>query len=114
MKKIIEQIKEKQERLAELLDEYKRAVESEGKVYHLFEDEEVNRKENWTDTFLCECGKRGSRYLYHIPDLKYYLVNRITKDVVCYGSKQRLKSFMRIRNIKIVDVLNDVSNFGDF
>lgn len=113
MKEKIEQIKQKQERLSELLDEYRRAVESEGKLYHLFEDEVVNRKENWTDTFLCECGKRGSRYLYHIPDLKYYLVNRETEEVICYGGKSRLKAFMRIRNIKIVDVLNDVSNFGD-
>lgn len=114
MKKKIEQIQAKQERLVELLDLYRKAVENEGKLYHLFEDEIVNNKDNWTDTFLCECGKRGQRYLYHIPDHKYYLVNRETKEVICYGSKQRLKSYMRLRNITDSNVMNDVSNFGSF
>ena len=114
MKKKIEQIKAKQERLVELLDLYRNVVENEGKLYHLFEDEIVNNKDNWTDTFLCECGKRGQRYLYHIPDHKYYLVNRETEQVVCYGSKSRLKSYLRLRNIISSNVMNDVTNFGDW
>jgi len=108
----IEQIKQKQDKLAELLDLYKKAVENEGRLYHLFEDEIVNHKDNWTDTFKCECGNRAKRWLYNIPDHKYYLVNRETKEVVCYGSKQRLKSYMRVRCINEVEVMNDVSNFG--
>ena len=43
MKKKIEQIQAKQERLLELLDEYRKAVENEGRLYHLFEDEIVKR-----------------------------------------------------------------------
>ena len=112
MKNKIEQIKQKQDKLADLLDLYRKAVENEGRLYHLFEDEIVNNKDNWTDTFKCECGRTGQRWLYHIPDHKYYLVNRETKKVVCYGSKQRLKSYMRLRNIMDVDIMNDVSNFG--
>ena len=114
MKKKIEQIQAKRERLLELLDEYRKAVENEGRLYHLFEDEIVNHKDNWTDSYKCECGNRAKRWLYQIPDHKYYLVNRITKDVVCYGSKQRLKSYMRVRCINEVDVMNDVGNFGGF
>jgi len=114
MKDKIEQIKAKQERLAELLDEYRKSVESEGKLYHIFEDEEVNRKDNWTDTYLCECGKTAKRWLYDIPDYKYYLANLITKDILCYGGKQRLKSYMRINDIKDADVLIDVRNFGSW
>jgi len=93
MKKKIEQIQAKQERLLELLDEYRRAVENEGRLYHLFEDTEVNQ------------------WLYY-SDYKYYFVNRETKEVVFYGSKQIVKSYMRINNIKSVEVMNDVSNFG--
>jgi len=114
MKDKIEQIKQKQERLAELLELYNKVVENEGRQYHLFEDEIVNNKDNWTDTYLCECGKMAKRWLYHIPDLKYYLVDRKTKEVVCYGGKQRLKSYMRTRQISITNVINDVSNFGDW
>ena len=99
MKKKIDLIKAKQEQLSILLELYRMAKENEGKLYNLFADEEVNRKENWTDTFLCECGKRGQRYLYHVPDYRYYLVNRETKEVICYGAKARLKSFMRLRGI---------------
>jgi hypothetical protein len=112
MKNKVEQIKKKQERLTELLDLYIKVVENEGIQYHLFEDEIVNSQDNWTDTFKCECGKMGKRWLYHIPDLKYYLVDRETKEVVCYGGKQRLKSYMRIRQITISDVMNDVNDFG--
>lgn len=112
MKNKVEQIKKKQERLTELLDLYIKVVENEGRQYHLFEDEIVNSQDNWTDTFKCECGKMGKRWLYHIPDLKYYLVDRETKEVVCYGGKQRLKSYMRIRQITISDVMNDVNDFG--
>jgi hypothetical protein len=93
MKDKIEQIKQKQERLAELLDLYRKAVENEGRLYHLFEDTEVNQ------------------WLYY-SDYKYYFVNRETKEVVFYGSKQIVKSYMRINNIKSVEVMNDVSNFG--
>jgi hypothetical protein len=32
--------------------------------------------------------------------------------VVFYGGKQIVKSYMRINNIKSVEVMNDVSNFG--
>lgn len=42
MKQKIDEIKQKQERLTELLELYRKAIESEGKLYHLFEDEEVN------------------------------------------------------------------------
>ena len=112
MNKKIAEIKTKQERLAELLDMYSKALESEGKQYHLKEDEENNRIENWGDTVKCECGKgRINRLIYNIPDYKYLLVNTNTKQVVCYGSKQRLKSFMRIRKIEMVDVIIDVKNF---
>lgn len=114
MKQKIDEIKQKQERLAELLELYRKTVENEGKLYHLFEDDIVNNKDNWTDTFLCECGNRGRRYLYHIPDHKYYLVNRITKEVVCYGNKQRLKYYMRLRNITESNVMIDVNDFGRF
>jgi hypothetical protein len=114
MKNTIEEIKKKQERLAELLDLYKKVVENEGRLYHLFEDEIVNHKDNWTDNFKCECGNRANRWLYNIPDHKYYLVNRETKEVVCYGSKHRLKSYMRFWCINDVDVMNDVSNFGSW
>lgn len=114
MKKEIEKIKAKQERLAELLDLHRKAVENEGRLYHLFEDEIVNNKNNWTETYKCQCGNRAKRWLYHIPDHKYYLVNRETKEVVCYGGKKRLKSYMRTRCINEVDVMNDVSNFGGF
>lgn len=95
MKNKIEQIKKKQDKMAELLDLYRKAVENESRLYHLFEDAEVNQ------------------WLYY-PDHKYYLLNRETKEVVCYGSKQRLKSYMRIRQISDVDIMNDVSNFGSF
>ncbi len=93
MKDKIEHIKQKQERLAELLDLYRKAVENEGRLYHLFEDTEVNQ------------------WLYY-SDYKYYFVNRETKEVVFYGGKQIVKSYMRINNIKSVEVMNDVSNFG--
>ena len=93
MKNKIEQIKQKHEQMAELLDLYRKAVENEGKSYHLFEDREVNQ------------------WLYH-SEHKYYLVKRETKEVVCYGSKEILKSYLRIRQISDVDVMNDVSNFG--
>lgn len=112
MKNKIEQIQAKQERLLELLDLYRKAVENEGKLYHLFEDDVVNNEDNWTDAYKCECGSKAKRWLYQIPDYKYYLVNRITKEVVCYGSKQRLKSYMRIRCISEVDVMLDVNDFG--
>ena len=95
MKDKIEKIKQKQDKLAELLDLYRKAVENKGRLYHLFEDREVNQ------------------WLYH-SDYNYYLVNRETKELVCYGSKQRLKSYMRVRCINEVDVMNDVSNFGGF
>ena len=93
MKDKIEQIKQKQDKLAELLDLYRKAVENEGRLYHLFEDTEVNQ------------------WLYY-SDYKYYFVNRETKEVVFYGGKQIVKSYMRINNIKSVEVMNDVSNFG--
>ena len=93
MRNKIEQIKQKHGKLAELLDLYRKAVENEGRLYHLFEDTEVNK------------------WLYH-TEHKYYLVNRETKEVVCYGSQQRLKSYMCIRQISDVYVMNDVSNFG--
>jgi hypothetical protein len=95
MKDKIEQIKQKQDKLAELLDLYRKVVENEGRLYHLFEDAEVNQ---WL----------------HYADYKYYFVNRETKEVVCYGGKQRLKSYMRTRQISITNVMNDVSNFGDW
>jgi hypothetical protein len=93
MKDKIEQIKQKQDKLAELLDLYRKVVENEGRLYHLFEDAEVNQ---WL----------------HYSDYKYYFVNRETKEVVFYGGKQIVKSYMRINNIKSVEVMNDVSNFG--
>ena len=93
MKDKIEHIKQKQDKLADLLDLYKKAVENEGRLYHLFEDTEVNQ------------------WLYY-SDYKYYFVNRETKEVVFYGGKQIVKSYMRINNIKSVEVMNDVSNFG--
>lgn len=93
MKNKIEEIKQKQDKLADLLDLYKKAVENEGRLYHLFEDAEVNQ------------------WLYY-SDYKYYFVNRESKEIVCYGGRQIVKSFMRINNIKSVEVMNDVSNFG--
>ena len=72
MKNKIEQIKQKQDKLADLLDLYKKVVENEGRLYHLFEDAEVNNKDNWTDTFKCECGRTGQRWLYHIPETFEY------------------------------------------
>ena len=90
MKDKIEQIKQNQEKMAELLDLYRKAVENEGKSYHLFEDREVNQS------------------LYYSEEHKYYLVKRETKEVVCYGSKEILKSYLRIRQISDVDVMNDV------
>jgi hypothetical protein len=93
MKHKIEQIKQKQERLAELLDLYRKVVENEGRLYHLFEDAEVNQS------------------LYY-SDYKYYFVNRESKEIVCYGGRQIVNSFMRINNIKSVEVMIDVSNFG--
>lgn len=114
MNKKIKQIKQKQERLAELLELYKKAVENEGRLYHLYEDEMVNHKDNWTDTFKCECGRMAKRWLYNTPDYKYYLVNRSTNEVVCYGGKQILKSYMRLRKITSDNVMNDVKDFGDW
>lgn len=110
MKQKIDEIKQKQERLAELLELYRKSVESESKLYHLFEDEEVNRQENYVDTFICNGGHTHNRY-WLIPDYKYYLVNRETKQVICYGSKIALKRFMRIRKIEMNDVLIDVNDF---
>ena len=94
MKNKIGQIRAKQERLLELLDLYRRAVENEGKLYHLFEDKEVNE------------------YLYH-SEHKYYLVKRKTKEVVCYGSKEILKSYLRSKNISDANVMNDVKDLWD-
>lgn len=95
MKEKIEQIKQKQDKLAKLLDLYKKSVENEGRLYHLFEDDIVNNT------------------IRNIREHKYYLVNRETKEVVCYGDKGRLILYMRFRSINDIDVMNDVSNFGD-
>ena len=94
MKEKIEQIKQNQERVAGLLDLYVKVVENEGKLYHLFADAEANKS------------------LFYQAEYQYYLVNRETQQVVGYGDKDRLKSCMRVRNIKSDDVMNDVSNFG--
>ena len=94
MKQKIDEIKKKQERLAELLELYRKSVESEKLLYHLFDDEEVN----YVDTFV-------------VSDYKYYLVNRETNQVVCYGSKITLQRFMRIRKIEMNDVLIDAKDF---
>lgn len=108
----IARLEEKQKQLIELLKEYKKVVENENKLFHLFPDEEVNRIENWSDSYKCEYGKgRVNRLLYQVPEHRYYLVDRNTKKVVCYGSKQRLKSFMRIRKIEMEQVLIDADRF---
>jgi len=93
MKNQIAEIKEKQNRVADLLDLYLKAVENQGRLYHLFADDQAN-----------QCLSK--------TDYKYYLVNRETSEVVFYGDGERLKSYMRLRNIKIDNVMNDVSNFG--
>jgi hypothetical protein len=111
MKEKIEQIKAKQEKLSDLLDQYKKSIENEGKRYHLFADEVVNTPTTVTHScYVC-----GEKKLYKVVpdcDLKYYLVDRETQEIICYGSKKRLKSFMRLRNIQSNDIMNDVKNFG--
>jgi hypothetical protein len=111
MKEKIEQLQEKQERLIELVKQYEKAKANEHKKYHLFEDKEVNRKENHTDTYMCDCGRKSVRWFIE-PDYQYYLVNRESNEIVCYGHKQRVKAYLRIRNISLDDVWNDVDNFG--
>ena len=101
MKEHIIGIKKKQERLAELLDEYRKSKENEHKQYHLFEDLQTNDKIDW----LSDLNK---------ADLNFYLVDRITQKVICYGVRSRLKSWMRLRNITKEKVLVDTNNFGGF
>jgi hypothetical protein len=93
MKNQIAEIKAKHNRVVELLDLYLKVFENEGRLYHLFADEQANQSLSKND-------------------YKYYLVNRETSEVVFYGDVERLKSYMRLRNINIDNVMNDVSNFG--
>lgn len=120
MKEKIEQIKAKQEKLSNLLDQYKKFKENESKRYHLFADEIVNAPTTVTHSCYV-CGEKKNYKVVPDCDLKYYLVDRNpkkvkgqtkTQEIVCYGSKKRLKSFMRLRNIQSNDIMNDVKNFG--
>lgn len=104
----IKAIQNKHDKIIQLLNEYELVKESEKKSYHLLPDKEVNNVDNWSDSYKCECGKgRVNRLLYNIPDYKYILVSLDNHEVVCYGSKQRLKSFLNIRNIKKEHILFD-------
>jgi hypothetical protein len=110
-KKKIDLIKKKQEKVVILLELYEKSLENEGRLYHLFEDKVINS--NFTDTYKCyACESKVKRRLEHFLDYKYFLVNRETKEIVCYGNKQRLKSYMLIRKIINTDVMNDVKDFG--
>ena len=86
MKAKIEHIKAKQEKIAMLLDLYRKTIENENKAYHLFEDRET--REN------------------------YYLLNREANEVICYGNKDRIVSYMRIRKIEMEKVFIDATDFG--
>jgi len=86
MKEKIEQIKAMQEKMAMLLDLYRNTIEHERKAYHLFEDGEI----------------KGN----------YYLVNRESNEVICYGCKERIMSYMRIRKIEMKKVFIDANDFG--
>jgi len=93
---LIELIKQKKEKQSILLEQLAKMIKNEGRNYHLFIDEK---------TIINKCNK---------DDIQYFLIKRETNEVVCYGTPTRLKSFMRIRNIKTTDVMNDVANFGDW
>lgn len=97
MKEKIEQIREKKERLLELLELYNKVVDNTGRLYHIFEDSEVNQSE-----FIFK------------NEYQYYLVNRETNQVLCYGVKSRIISYMRLRNISFLEVMNDANDFGVF
>jgi hypothetical protein len=93
---LIERIKQKKDKQSILLEQLAKFIKNEGRNYHLFIDEKtiVNK--------------------WNKDDIQYFLIKRETNEVVCYGTTIRLKHYMRIRNIKITDVMNDVPNFGDW
>ena len=123
MKEKIEQIEQliaKNKKLLDLLEQYKKSIENEGKRYHLFADEVVNTPTTVTHSCYV-CGEKKNYKVVPDCDLQYYLVDRNpkkvkgqtkTQEVICYGTKRRLKSFMRLRNIQSNDIINDVKNFG--
>ena len=90
---LIELIKQKKEKQSILLEQLAKMIKNEGRNYHLFIDERTISKDD---------------------NSRYFLIKRETNEVVCYGTPTRLKSFMRIRNIKSTDVMNDVPNFGNW
>ena len=90
---LIELIKQKKEKQSILLEQLAKVIMNKGRNYHLFIDERTISKDD---------------------NSRYFLIKRETNEVVCYGTPTRLKSFMRIRNIKTTDVMNDVANFGDW
>jgi hypothetical protein len=83
----IQQIKDAQQKLSNLLDEYKTIHESKGKLYHLKVDS-----------------------IEMSGEKKYYLVQMDTKKVVCYGNIERLKSFLNIRKIKIENIFSNCAD----
>ena len=76
---MIEKIESKALKLVELVKEYKRSEESLTKKYHVVKDTEPNN---------------------------YFLIYLNTKEIICAGRKTRLKSYMNLRNIKPIDILD--------
>jgi hypothetical protein len=81
---LISKIEKLTSKKLELLNELKRSVKNESKVYHLFQD---------------PASKLGPP--------RYFLYENATNRQVLYGSIARIKSFMNLRNVKIDDVFVD-------
>ena len=89
----VNQIIAMQDSMEKLLRELVRSKEFEAKQYHVFGDPVVNTSEYWAFNNFAEY----RYFLYRISDGKQLF----------YGGKAKLKSFIKSRNIDLVNVFID-------
>lgn len=92
----MKEIKDKLSKMSDLLDELERSEVNKDKEYHLIIDEEVLDVEYYTNV---------------TREWRFFLYRRSDNTQMCYGDKKRLKSFMRLRNIKPNQVITEF-DFG--
>lgn len=106
---MINELQKKQERLLALAKELERAKLYENSRYHVFEDDIVNADNNWTREFNCPvCYSKVKGELVDFRDYRYYLVEIKSGRVLCYGRKNRIKSYISLHGIVSTDIFSEV------
>ena len=90
------------EKKLELLKELHTSLENEGKKYHLKHDDAASNS-------------ISTRYSDEQTFHKFLLFDTQTEKCVCYGDKNRIKSWLRTRNVLEKDViLDETPKFGNW